>query len=100
MRGESSAIWFCRIAFWEGVSYLLLLFVAVPVKYIGGNDILVRYVGMAHGLLFVVYALLLVLAWWRLDWSFKRAVVFFLASLVPFATFWVEGLVREERGRA
>jgi len=42
----------------EGISYLLLLFVGVPLKYFGGNDVLVKGLGMPHGLLFISYVML------------------------------------------
>lgn len=50
------------VAFWEGISYLLLLFVAMPLKYGLGIDMAVRTVGMAHGLLFLGYCGTLALA--------------------------------------
>ena len=54
------------VAFWEGISYLLLLFVAMPLKYGFGADMAVRVVGMAHGVLFLAYCLTLALAARRL----------------------------------
>lgn len=88
--------WFKRIAFWEGVSYLVLLFIAMPLKYFFDSPAAVRYVGMAHGVLFIAYVMLLVLNWSDRGWSFKKAVLYFLASLFPFATFWVERQVAAE----
>ena len=51
-------ITFRIISYLEGISYLLLLFVGVPLKYFGGNEILVKTLGMPHGLLFIAYILL------------------------------------------
>ena len=42
----------------EGLSYILLLFIGVPLKYYGGNDILVKGLGMPHGILFLAYIVL------------------------------------------
>lgn len=74
----------------EGVSYLLLLFVAMPVKYLLGEPILVEFTGAAHGFLFVAYALLAVLATWRMKWPIWVPVQAFIASLLPFGTFWMD----------
>lgn len=89
------------VAFWEGVSYVLLLGVAMPIKYLGGVPEPVKYVGWAHGLLFVLYVLLLADAMLRFRWSLKRGLLYFIASLLPFAPFFVErSLKHEEELRA
>ncbi len=51
------------VAFLEGLSYILLLFVAVPLKYMAGKEMLVKSLGMPHGLLFVGYVILAFLVW-------------------------------------
>ena len=85
------------VAFWEGISYLLLLFVAMPLKYGLGMDMAVRIVGMAHGVLFLGYCVTLALAAPRL--GARRSLLAFVLSLVPFGTFWLEARLRqEERG--
>jgi integral membrane protein len=90
------------VAFWEGISYLLLLFVAMPLKYGLGIDTAVRVVGMAHGVLFIAYVVVLGLAAPRLGVS--RVILAFVLSLVPCGTFWLEARFRrderETRGRA
>jgi integral membrane protein len=80
------------VAFWEGISYLLLLFVAMPLKYGAGVDAAVRIVGMAHGVLFLAYCVTLALAAHRL--GARRTVLAFLISFVPGGTFWLEGRLR------
>ena len=82
------------VAFWEGISYLLLLFVAMPLKYGLGIDTAVRAVGMAHGLLFIAYVVVLGLAAPHL--GVRRAMLAFILSLVPFGTFWLEARFRRE----
>lgn len=74
----------------EGISYLLLLFVAMPVKYLLGEPILVEFTGAAHGFLFVAYALLATLATWWMRWPIWVPVQAFVASLLPFGTFWMD----------
>ncbi len=74
----------------EGVSYLLLLFVAMPLKYLAGQPLAVKVAGMAHGALFVVVAVLLVFALVVARWPVGRAAFVFLCTLVPFATFLID----------
>jgi integral membrane protein len=74
----------------EGVSYLLLLFVAMPVKYLLGEPVLVEFTGAAHGFLFVAYALLATLATWQMKWPIGVPFQAFIASLLPFGTFWMD----------
>ena len=71
----------------EGVSYLVLLLIAMPLKYIANEPIYVRYVGMAHGCLFILYVLLLLQAAIEEKWSIFRVVWLFCASLLPIGTF-------------
>ena len=74
----------------EGYSYLLLLFVAMPMKYLLGIPLAVKVVGMAHGILFIIFCVLLVMAWQDTKWAFKENAIFFIASLVPFGTFFTK----------
>lgn len=78
------------IGFLEGLSFLVLLGIAMPLKYLAGQPLAVRHVGMAHGLLFVLYVLLLISATIQYGWSARKAVLGFVASLVPFGTFWAD----------
>lgn len=78
------------IAFLEGVSYILLLFIGVPLKYIGGNDILVKTLGMPHGLLFVAYLVLAYAMRVEKKWDIKTFFIVCAASILPFGTFYVD----------
>jgi integral membrane protein len=78
------------IAFLEGISYLVLLGIAMPLKYFGDNPQPVRIVGMAHGVLFVLFLLLLIQVTIERNWSFKKAVLGFISSLIPFGTFYAD----------
>ena len=75
------------IAFLEGVSYLLLLGVGVPLKYLSDNDSWVKSLGMPHGLFFVGYLILAFLIKEEQKWTNKNFIVVCLASVVPFGTF-------------
>jgi integral membrane protein len=81
---------FRTIAFVEGLSYLALLFIAMPLKYYADLPLAVRVVGMAHGLLFIAYAVLVALLLARGTFSFVRAAWAMLMSLLPFGTFVLE----------
>ena len=78
------------IAFLEGTSYLLLLFVGVPFKYLYGNDYVVKLLGMPHGLLFVAYIFLAIYLGLNQDWSFRKKLIVLASSVIPFGTFYVE----------
>jgi integral membrane protein len=71
----------------EGISYLLLLGVAMPMKYYYEMPMAVKITGMAHGVLFVAYCLLLVACMKKFNWSLKFGAYLFIATLIPFGTF-------------
>lgn len=81
---------FRSIAWIEGLSFLALLFVAMPLKYYAGIPLAVRVVGMAHGLLFIAYVVLVGLLLASGTFSFTRAAWALLMSVVPFGTFVLE----------
>ncbi|HNP06215.1 MAG TPA: DUF3817 domain-containing protein [Cyclobacteriaceae bacterium] len=71
----------------EGISYLLLLGVCMPLKYMLHIPEPTYYVGMAHGILFVVYCLFVLLVAYQLKWSYITIFWALLASLLPFGPF-------------
>ena len=74
----------------EGYSYLILLFIAMPLKYIMGFAIAVKIAGMIHGALFIALAILMYLSYKEVKWEFKENIIFFIASLIPFGTFFTK----------
>lgn len=74
----------------EGVSFVLLLFIATPIKYFAGNDSFVKLLGMPHGLLFIAYVVLAIMLKYELNWSVKKLFIILLASIVPFGTFYID----------
>ena len=74
----------------EGYSYLILLFIAMPLKYMLGFAIAVKIAGMLHGVLFIAFVALLYLSWKEVKWEFQENIVFFVASLIPFGTFFTK----------
>ncbi|MBS1534630.1 MAG: DUF3817 domain-containing protein [Bacteroidetes bacterium] len=81
---------FKKIALFEGLSLLLLLFFAMPMKYIFNQPEFVRVIGMAHGLLFIAYIGLAIMCKSEEKWDNKNFVIICLASIVPFGTFYIE----------
>lgn len=74
----------------EGVSYLLLLFIATPIKYFAGNDQFVKMLGMPHGLLFIAYVVLAIMMKYELNWKPKTFIIVLAASVIPFGTFYID----------
>lgn len=81
----------------EGVSYLLLLLVAMPLKYVWGMPLAVKWVGWAHGLLFMALGVLLLLAMLRAALPFKLAVIVGVAALLPAGPFFADRLLRRHQ---
>jgi len=80
----------CSIGFWEAWSSILLFFVAMPLKYGLGNDVLIRPVGLAHGILWMLYIALAALAHVEYRWPSRVSVWLFVASIVPAGPFFAE----------
>lgn len=74
----------------EALSYLLLLGIAMPLKYIWNKPALVESVGMAHGVLFIAYVLAALVLYKQLNWSKKGLLVVLVCSLLPFGPFYAE----------
>lgn len=87
---------FRKIAVAEGLSYILLVFIAMPLKYLADMPLAVKYTGWAHGLLFMLYVVFLVIALVEYKWNFKKVALIGLASLIPFAPFWVDKKLKED----
>ncbi|MBA4144412.1 MAG: hypothetical protein C0523_01515 [Cytophaga sp.] len=71
----------------EGISFLVLLLIAMPLKYFLGVPMAVIVVGWMHGVLFIAYILVVLLAIKAMDWSFFGVVIALVASLIPGGTF-------------
>lgn len=75
------------VGIYEGISYLLLLGIAMPIKYMLGIPEVVKYVGWAHGVLFVLYMVALLQVTLVHRWSILKVAAGVLASLLPFGPF-------------
>ncbi|WP_300598613.1 DUF3817 domain-containing protein [Niabella sp.] len=87
---------FMQIAFLEGISYLVLLLVAMPLKYFAQVPEGVKYIGWAHGVLFVLFCIYLLKVWSAFKWSFGKTALAFIASLLPFGTFILDAKLNKE----
>jgi len=81
---------FKYVSILEGLSFLLLLFIAMPLKYIWDMPQMVQQVGMAHGVLFIAYVFGAFWLFKPLNWNFKELLIILGCSLVPFGPFYVE----------
>ena len=83
------------IAFLEGLSYVLLLCVAVPIKYIYSDPSFVKMLGMPHGLLFMEYLALAFVLRSENQWIKNNFLGVLVASVIPFGTFVVENKLKK-----
>lgn len=84
------------VAFLEGCSFLVLLGVAMPLKYFADLPIAVRIVGSLHGGLFVLFCVALALASMAARWPLRRVGIVFASSIVPFGTFAIDSRLKRE----
>lgn len=87
---------FAFIALLEGISTVVLFFIAMPLKYFAGIENAVKYPGWVHGVLFVAYIGMLINVAIKYSWSFRRVFLYLLASIVPLMPFWIEKSLRKE----
>ncbi|HAW21308.1 MAG TPA: hypothetical protein DCX14_14095 [Flavobacteriales bacterium] len=80
----------------EAISYLLLLGIAMPLKYAMDMPLMVKYTGWAHGVLFVAYVVQLLYVAYLLKWDVLRIILGFIASLLPFGPFVFERWITKD----
>lgn len=81
------------ISFLEGISFIVLIFIAMPLKYKFDQPFLVPYAGMAHGVLFIIFIVVLLVVCQVRGWSLKVFLIGLIALILPFAPFWFERYV-------
>ena len=77
------------LALIEGISYLTFA-VTMPSKYVYEITEPNYFVGMLHGLVFLLYCLWLLVLTLKKKWSWFEGILFFIASLIPFGTFYID----------
>ena len=78
------------LALLEGLSFLVLLGIAMPLKYYLDKPDPVKIVGMAHGVLFVLYTVNLLIVHIKFKWNIGITIAAFIASFIPFGTFYAD----------
>jgi integral membrane protein len=79
---------------WEGISLLVLLFVAMPLKYLADMPMAVRIVGTLHGILFIAVVVLLLATMRSAKWTVGRGALVFVSALLPFGPFLIDRRMR------
>lgn len=85
-----------KIGLAEGVSFLLLLFVAMPLKYFMGLPEAVKFAGWAHGVLFVAYSAAVLYVRETCNWSLLKSIMALGAGLLPFGTFLLDRELKKQ----
>ena len=88
---------FRMIGLLEAISFVALVFVAMPLKYFADTPEAVRVVGLIHGVLFILYCLSLLPAKKECGWTMSRTAVLFVAALLPFGPFVTDRRLGEEQ---
>ena len=81
----------------EGISFIILLGIAMPLKYMAGMPLPVRIVGMLHGILFVWFSIVLLRTKIILGFSNRKMILAFLLSFLPFGTFFLSKIFEKEK---
>ncbi len=96
MRKESAVNLFRMIALSEGVSFLLLLLIAMPLKYFFNMPAAVRILGMLHGVLFVAFVFFAIVLTIKLKKNIAWFLIAFASSIIPLGAFYMEKKLRIE----
>src|SRR5690554_5897408 len=80
----------------EGISMLVLLFIAMPLKYDFDMPLMVKYVGWIHGILFMLYIVVLIPTSRKLGWTFLKTLMGLVASILPFGPFLFDRKLKNE----
>ena len=99
MQSDKSYQNFRKIAKLEGISYLVLLFIAMPLKYMADLPMATTVVGSIHGLLFILFIVWMYIVYDTYNTSIKWMIKAFLASIIPFGTFMMDKEWKAEANR-
>jgi len=88
---------FRLVSFLEGVSYVILLFIAMPLKYLADHPEAVKVFGMGHGILFILFVVFLFESMRKHNWNLNFSSQLFVASLLPFGTFFMDKKLKTYR---
>jgi integral membrane protein len=97
VKSNKTFTWFRKIAMAEGISFLILLFIAMPLKYLADQPMAVKIVGTLHGALFVAFMILVYLVKDQHNKNVGWMIKAFLASIIPFGTFYMDREWKKEQ---
>lgn len=80
----------------EGVSLLVLMGIAMPLKYLAGKPEAVKVIGWIHGLLFMLFMLAVLIVYRQRRWPFKKVIIALIAAFLPFGTFVFDVQLKKE----
>lgn len=83
------------ISYLEAISFIVLLGIAMPLKYMFDKPFLVPYAGITHGVLFIIFVVVLLVVCQLQKWSLKVFVIGLIASVLPFAPFFFERYIHK-----
>ena len=87
---------FRLISFIEGISFLILVFIAMPLKYFAGIPLAVKIVGMSHGILFILFIIALIMAYKKYSWNNSLTFKLFVYSIIPFGFILIEKTIMKD----
>lgn len=90
---------FQKVALWEAISTVLLFFVAMPLKYLFDYPLAVKVMGNIHGILVIAFVVLLIICKKEQQWSWRKVITYFVVSVIPVVSFWIEKDVRKDMER-
>ena len=87
---------FRLISFIEGISFLILVFIAMPLKYLAGIPLAVKIAGMTHGILFILFIIALIMAYKKYSWNNSLTFKLFVYSIIPFGFILIEKTIMKD----
>ncbi|MGY3715511.1 DUF3817 domain-containing protein [Sutcliffiella cohnii] len=85
------------IGFIEGASLIVLLFIAMPLKYVANIPEAVTFVGSLHGFLFILYLFIIGYTTLKVRWSFKWIVSAIAVAFIPFGNFLLDMFLKKSQ---
>ena len=87
---------FRLISFIEGISFLILVFIAMPLKYLAGIPLAVKIAGMTHGILFILFIIALIMAYKKYSWNNSLTFKLFVYSIITFGFILIEKTIMKD----
>ena len=80
----------------EGISFIILLFIAMPLKYSFGYPMATKIVGMLHGILVFAFIYQIIEAKKEAGFTLKETALYSILSLIPFGSFYTDKLLAKK----